>query len=394
MKKFIVLILCYVSVSLISAQNITSAEYYFDANDNGFGSNTALTISQPNESYNISIAGLSDGFHDMYIRVFDQASNGGVGAWSHYDRTTFYISSFPTGQNIVAARYYIDNGSVTNLNVDPTAILINESYLISIGSLSEGFHNFYIQTQSDDGTWSHYDRSTFYVSAFPSDQDIVAARYFFNNDTPINLTIDTASPMISQSYSIATTGLGQGFHDFYIQTQAADGIWSLYDRQTIYINELDGMPSDVVAAEYYIDEDLGIGNNTPFSITMPTQMISFNTTGLSEGDHLFCIRVQNADSSWSLYDCDIFTIDANLGTEDSLYKSVKVQPNPFVNTINIEVSRSIVFNEISIYDITGKKVYTTTNDLRKINLDNLEAGTYILSLLTETKKATFKIIKQ
>lgn len=394
MRKFIVLILCYVSVSFISAQNITSAEYYFDANDNGFGSNNALTVSQPNESYTISTAGLSDGFHDMYIRVFDQAANGGAGAWSHYDRSTFYIASFPTGQNIVAARYYIDNGSVINLNVDPTATAINETYSISIGSLSDGFHSLYIQTQGDDGTWSHYDRSTFYVSAFPEGQNIIAARYFFNDDIPIDLTIDIAAPMITQSYSIATTGLSQGFHDFYIQTQAVDLTWSLYDRQTIYINELDDMPSDVVSAEYFIDEDLGFGNNIPFSITTPTQMISFNTTNLPEGDHLFCIRVQNADGAWSLYDCEIFTIDSSLGISNSLYKSIQVNPNPFTSTINLDVARSLVFRKISIYDLTGKEVYTTTNDLRKIDLDNLEGGTYILSIQTATEKATFKIIKQ
>ena len=42
----------------------------------------------------LSIAGLSDGFHDMYIRVFDQAANNGLGAWSHYDKSTFYVKSF------------------------------------------------------------------------------------------------------------------------------------------------------------------------------------------------------------------------------------------------------------------------------------------------------------
>ena len=43
---------------------------------------------------------------------------------------------------------------------------------------------------------------------------------------------------------------------------------------------------------------------------------------------------------------------------------------------------------------SGKKVFESNENLRKINLENLESGTYILSLQTESEKATFKIIKQ
>ncbi|BAO76881.1 T9SS type A sorting domain-containing protein [Winogradskyella sp. PG-2] len=395
MRKFVIIAWCCFAINLVSAQNITSAEYYFDDSDNGFGSNTIVTVNQQNENYTISTAGLSDGFHDLYIRVFDQAADGGNGVWSHYDRSTIYINSFPTGQDIVAARYFIDSGNPLDLTVNPTANQITETYSIPIGSLSEGFHDLYIQTQDTDGTWSLYDRKVFYVSAFPSGEDIVAARYFFNNETPINLPIDTSAPNISQSYSLATTGLDEGFHNFYIQAQDTDGTWSLYDSQVIYIGAFDEVPSDVISAEYFIDEDLGIGNNTNFSITNPSQMISVNTSGLAIGSHLFCVRVQNMDGSWSLYDCEIFIIDPDLGDIDNLFNSASINPNPFVSSIELEISKQVVIENISIYDMTGKVVYNTTNDLRHINLDHLQSGIYILSLsTTEGENASFKIVKQ
>tara|TARA_R110002111_G_scaffold234473_3_gene295560 strand:- start:3171 stop:3473 length:303 start_codon:yes stop_codon:yes gene_type:complete len=83
-----------------------------------------------------------------------------------------------------------------------------------------------------------------------------------------------------------------------------------------------------------------------------------------------------------------------LAISDSLNKSAQVYPNPFTNTISLETFRPVVFQKISVYDLTDKYVYITKNDLKKIDLENLEAGTYILSLLTENEKATFKIIKK
>lgn len=304
-------------------------------------------------------------------------------------------------QSITAAEYFFDDndlgfGNNTMLSVDSNTGTLVQSYLIPTTGLSDGFHSLYIRTYnpSDSGKWSHYDKSIFYVGTIQINQDIVAARYFFDGNAPVGLTIDAAAPSISQSYSITTDGLSEGFHSLYIETQTADGTWSLYDRQVIYVKDFNEIPSEVVSAEYFVDEDMGFGNNTPLGVTTPTQVISFDTTGLSEGDHLFCVRVLNDDGTWSLNDCEIFTIDPSLDIDDSLYRSVKVNPNPFSSTINLDVSRAIVFQKISVIDIAGREVYSSTENLRYVNLEHLESGTYILSLSTETEKGTYKIIKQ
>lgn len=393
MRRLILSIFCGFVLCCVYGQNITSAEYFFDNNDNGFGNNASLAVSQINQSYTISTAGLSDGFHSLYIRVFDQAANAGSGMWSHYDRSTFYVKSFLTGQNIIAARYFIDNGSATSLTISPISISVDQNYSIPVNGLSEGFHSLYIETQDTDGTWSHYDRSVFYVSSFPQGQNIVAARYYFNDDAPTSLVVDAAGTTVTQSYSISASELSEGFHSFYIETQLEDGTWSLYDRQIIYVNNFSNMPADIVAAEYFIDEDLGFGMGNSFDFN--STMLSVQTDpGISEGDHLFCVRVQNANGEWSLYDCAIFNVDSNLGVEDSLYKMITVSPNPFKNSINIEVKKQLEFKKIEVIDFTGKKVYHSNQNLRRINLDNLESGTYILRLRTETETGTFKIIKQ
>ena len=317
MKQYtliIMLLFCYFG----KAQNITSAQYYF----NGDTSNaTSISISELNESFTVETTGLSNGFHDFYVRVFDQAANNGVGAWSHYDRTTFYISNIPSGQNIVAARYWFDDDTPQFLGITTTNPSVTESYVINIEDLSEGFHSFYIQTQVEDGTWSHY------------------------------------------------------------------------DRQIIYVKDFNDMPSDIVAAEYFIDEDPGFGNGEPFDFSTNAFTVETDETIL-EGDHLLCVRVQNTDGEWSLYCCAPFNVDETASMEESLYQSTKVFPNPFIDDIQITTQFENEIEEAVIFDMTGKIVYKKENQLNKLSLGNLQQGTYFLKLVSNTKEAIFKIVKQ
>jgi len=395
MRQLKLVILFCVLWFFSSAQNITTAEYFFDGNDNGLGNNTTIAITQIDESFNVITTGLSNGFHDLYVRVFDQAANEGNGGWSHYDRSTFYSSDFLTGQNIVAARYYIDNNASVMLDVNPMTTQITESYSLSIGSLDEGFHSFHIEAQDSDGTWSDYDRAAFYVADFPSDQNIVAARYFFNDDVPVSLDVDPMSSSITESYIISTVDLEEGFHSFYVQTQVEDGTWSHYDRQIIYINDFSDIPDDIVAAEYFIDDDPGFGQGISFDITAPNPLLVTTDMNIEEGDHSFCIRVQNSNGDWSLYCCATFNVDEETAsTVESLYKSTTIFPNPFENDIQIESTLNHEFEKIIVVDLTGKIVFESSSDLNRIALGTLSKGVYILRLITNKSEANFKIVKK
>lgn len=309
--------------------------------------------------------------------------------------------AFSFSQSINSAEYFFDTdpgiGNGMSLPTDANTGELSQTYMIDISSLSNGFHDLYIRTSNNENNWSHYDRSTFYISTFNTGQNIVAAEYFYDIDEGVGegetLDVNPEIPNISQSFLIPTTGLLEGFHSLYIRTQLADGSWGLYDRQIIYIKEFANATSQVVSAEYYIDEDPGVGLGESLSITSPSQVISFDTVGLAEGDHLFCIRVQNADLSWSLYDCEIFTIGI-LSVEDSLFQSTTISPNPFVNEVKINSSKQLDIKLITVYDITGKKVYSSSENLSKVNLSSLENGIYIMHIKTETQNASFKIIKQ
>ncbi len=64
-----------------------------------------------------------------------------------------------------------------------------------------------------------------------------------------------------------------------------------------------------------------------------------------------------------------------------------VYPNPASNAIYVKNDNSIAFNQLEIYDLTGKLIYTLNEneiinlDLQvKINLNNLEKGMYLMKI--------------
>ncbi|WP_299113957.1 T9SS type A sorting domain-containing protein [uncultured Winogradskyella sp.] len=102
------------------------------------------------------------------------------------------------------------------------------------------------------------------------------------------------------------------------------------------------------------------------------------------------------DMGWSL-------CQGSLSTNDFTLEDIKVSPNPFVNsiTINLPSTLSIEEFDISIIDINGRKILKQTTDIinGKIeisNLANLKTALYFLNIESKTSdlRITKKIIKQ
>ncbi|WP_299837737.1 GEVED domain-containing protein [uncultured Tenacibaculum sp.] len=82
-------------------------------------------------------------------------------------------------------------------------------------------------------------------------------------------------------------------------------------------------------------------------------------------------------------------------TNNSL-NNIKVYPNPAVNSLNIEILNGN-FNEISIYSITGKMVYTSNKEIEEkttIDISEYAAGTYFVKFVSNGKAVTKRFIKK
>ncbi len=148
-------------------------------------------------------------------------------------------------------------------------------------------------------------------------QSIGAAEYFIDGPDPgvgngTALTVNGNSGSLIQEFSIPTNGLSEGFHSLYVRTRVASGNWSLYDRSVFYIAAISDVNQNIAAAEYFFDQDPGVGNGTALALDANTgeltQTFAIPTVGLTEGFHSFSVRTQNTDGNWSLYDRTIIYI--------------------------------------------------------------------------------------
>lgn len=96
------------------------------------------------------------------------------------------------------------------------------------------------------------------------------------------------------------------------------------------------------------------------------------------------------DTTATLLECNspsINPIDTNLEYDIKLY------PNPTFSQLNI-ISNHLILSEITIFNLTGKKIKTITKNLNIINVSGLPAGIYFIKLIGSGEIITQKFIKQ
>jgi Secretion system C-terminal sorting domain len=226
----------------------------------------------------------------------------------------FVMSIAGQAQNLTTIEYFFDDdpgiGNGTTINVTPNDSLI-VSTTIPTTSLDVGFHKLFCRTMLEDGTWSLYEGRTVYIQPDPADlsSDLIEAEYFFDTDPGFgngtNLSATTGDSILVDT-SVPTIGLDPGFHKLFVRSKNEVGIWTLYEGRTIFIQSpVDPIEPLMSYAEYFYDEDPGIGNGTAFAVT-PDDSLMFDatvpTTGLSEGFHKLYVRAKNDNDLWSLYE--------------------------------------------------------------------------------------------
>jgi len=290
--------------------SITKAEYFYDI-DPGFGNGTNIPITT-GDSIELAPAfptnALTPGMHTLYVRVKD-ANN----KWSVFSKKAIHIQQpfYP----IAAAEYFVDTdpgfGNGTPITITP-GDSIELTPAINTASLSTGIHTVYVRVKSTDGGWSVFSKRLIHIQ-YPEASEIIAAEYFvdtdpgFGNATVIPLT---AGDSVFANFQVPTASLSLGIHMIYIRVKDNDNQWSVFSKKLLYIDN----PADdpVVAAEYFIDSDPGVGNGTAISITPGDTVVknfSAPTNSLLIGAHWIYVRVKDAEERWSVYSRDSFYVD-------------------------------------------------------------------------------------
>lgn len=83
-----------------------------------------------------------------------------------------------------------------------------------------------------------------------------------------------------------------------------------------------------------------------------------------------------------------------LGVEDvSLSNSIAIHPNPMQDNVTITTSNGITIDQVTLYDVSGKIVYTHNGGKSTIDVSNISSGIYFI--VVNTNKGTYqqKLVK-
>jgi gliding motility-associated-like protein len=223
---------------------------------------------------------------------------------------------------IVEAEYFIDSdpgvGLATPLNINPGNTL-DTTFSIPTTGQPPGLHVLHIRAKDNNNAWSLFLREYFFIQeedTTPAPKPITAAEYFIDTDPGVgsgNVLSISSGNTLDTNFSIPA-GTQPGLHVLHIRTQDGDGTWSLYERKYFFIHEAPSgsTPPPIVAAEYFVDDDPGVGNGMPLSgITSGNiidETVSISTSPFSEGLHVLHIRTKDGNDTWSLYQRQYFYI--------------------------------------------------------------------------------------
>lgn len=157
------------------------------------------------------------------------------------------------------------------------------------------------------GQWS-VTHSAMVWSRPSSPADVEAAEFFWNDDPGVG----AATPMTLaggeglRAASLDASGLAEGLNTLGVRVMSR-GQWSTTHSTAVW-NRGSHDPSAITAAEYFWDDDPGVGNATaipaltgpddPSAPGVPRQA-TLDASGLAEGEHLLGLRVRGA-LGWSV----------------------------------------------------------------------------------------------
>jgi hypothetical protein len=136
-------------------------------------------------------------------------------------------------------------------------------------------------------------------------QDITHLEYFIDFDPGIGQATDiaiTPNTLIDESFTVPMTTLENGTHLIGVRVMQENGTWGQTYARVFLKQTSQNIPlPTIVAAEYFIDADPGIGQATDVAISSGTlidESFTIPMTTLENGIHLIGVRVMQENGTW------------------------------------------------------------------------------------------------
>ena len=190
-------------------------------------------------------------------------------------------------------------------------------------------------------------------------------------------------------------------------TVAADGYIS--SNGTVDVVDSDINENVILNQEYYtitfvVNDGTNVisgANVTIDEVTKTTDTSGETSFELDQGNYTYDITAagyNNVSGDIDVIDTDVnkvVTLSINTGIDDLDAELIEVYPNPTGGVINIQ-GCIIKSATISVFDISGKKIFTKLSDKNLISIDISEyvSGTYIIQITKDQSVYKRLIIKE
>jgi len=187
-------------------------------------------------------------------------------------------------------------------------------------------------------------------------QQLQRGEYFFDADPGFgNATAITftAAPEVDLQIPIGVSGLAPGGHILGIRMKDGAGHWGLTNRRSFTV-AASVVGGDLVAGEYYFDNDPGIGNATSFTFAAAQQISytqAFPVASLAPGGHVLGLRLKDIGGHWGLTNRRIFSVQQQApgGNITTIEYFLDVDPG-FGNGTMITTTAAPVINDL-LFDV-------------------------------------------
>ena len=235
--------------------------------------------------------------------------------------TTITVTDCPNSSVLITrVEYFIDNdpgfglGTLVTTGFTAAPLVNNLAISIPITSVSNGMHWISVRARDANNKWSTvavrpFLKETIPVTILPP--NLTKIEYFFDLDPGFGLGTDVpimaATTLTDFTFtSPISNALSNGIHWLSVRARDANNKWSTVTVRP-FLKEATPTAtviSNIVALEYFINLDpgVGLGTSIPFTAapTLTNIMASVNLEDLNLGINRLFIRAKNANNVWGV----------------------------------------------------------------------------------------------
>ncbi len=220
------------------------------------------------------------------------------------------------------AEYFIDSdpgyGLGFPINFTNASTIDSLEFNLNTTNLQSGYHTLYVRSQDNNGNWSLCNSVTFFKEKnFETNPLSQNAEFFIDIDPGIgqgqSISLPQGLQTAYKAFVINTATMSPGFHKLFVRGKDNKGNWGNCSYNVFYVDPFSDGLHNIAALEYFTDNDPGIGNAIPISISGNTAdtsiVLPYNQTLFNKGFHRLYLRSFDSTGRSSLTNTTAFYVE-------------------------------------------------------------------------------------